>query len=160
MKERTVLKRDLVSGTFVLILAGVLTAQQEPEPRPNTSGQELGEMSLEDLMKVEITSAIKSEHSLMDTPAAVTVIRGDDLRRTGVTSILEALRLGPGISVARLSSNQWIVASRGFGDLFSTKLLALIDAHSVYTPLFSGVLWPAQDVDLEDVELPEDGKSR
>ncbi len=149
------MKSRLLSGTFVLLLAGALAAQQEAEPRPKKSDQELAELSLEDLMKVEITSVSKSEQSLMKTPAAVTVIRGEDLRRTGVTSIPEALRLVPGMSVARLSSNKWIVASRGFGDLFSNKLLVLIDGRSVYSPLFSGVLWTAQDVDLEDVERIE-----
>lgn len=145
----------LLVGSTLLFLSRALGAQQDEEKRPAKSGQDLTEMSLEDLMKVEITSVSKSENTLMETPAAVTVIRGDDLRRTGVTSIPEALRLVPGMSVARLSSNKWIVASRGFGDLFSNKLLVLIDGRSVYTPLFSGVLWPAQDVDLEDVDRIE-----
>ncbi|HEV3029286.1 MAG TPA: TonB-dependent receptor [Planctomycetota bacterium] len=148
-------KLFLLIGTTLLFLSRALAAQQEPEKKPQKSDQDLSELSLEDLMKVEITSVSKSEHSLMETPAAVTVIRGDDIRRTGATTIAEALRLVPGISVARLSSNKWLVASRGFSDLFSTKLLVLIDGRSVYTPLFSGVLWPAQDVDLEDVDRIE-----
>jgi len=150
-----VLKTFLLVSSTLLFLSRALAAQQEQDKKPRKSDQDLSELSLEDLMKVEITSVSKSEHSLMDTPAAVTVLRGDDLRRTGVTSIPEALRLVPGISVARLSSSKWLVASRGFSDLFSNKLLVLIDGRSVYTPLFSGVLWPAQDVDLEDVDRIE-----
>ncbi|HLY75339.1 MAG TPA: TonB-dependent receptor [Planctomycetota bacterium] len=148
-------KAFLLVGATLLFLARALAAQQEPEKKPPKTDQDLSELSLEDLMKVEITSVSKSEHSLMDTPAAVTVIRGEDIRRTGATTIAEALRLVPGMFVARLSSNKWLVASRGFSDLFSTKLLVLIDGRSVYTPLFSGVLWPAQDVDLEDVDRIE-----
>jgi len=150
-----VLKTFLLVGSTLLFLSRALGAQQEQDKKPRKPDQDLSELSLEDLMKVEITSVSKSEQSLMDAPAAVTVIRAEDIRRTGATSIPEALRLVPGISVARLSSNKWVVASRGFSDLFSTKLLVLIDGRSVYTPLFSGVLWPAQDVDLEDVDRIE-----
>ncbi|HLY11933.1 MAG TPA: TonB-dependent receptor, partial [Planctomycetota bacterium] len=149
------LKTALLVGATAIFLSHALAAQEDQEKKPRKSDQDLSDLSLEDLMKVEITSVSKSEHSLMDTPAAVTVIRGEDLRRTGVTSIPEALRLVPGLSVARLSSSKWLVASRGFSDLFSDKLLVLIDGRSVYTPLFSGVFWPAQDVDLEDVDRIE-----
>jgi len=150
-----VLRCALLIGSTLLFLSRALAAQQEEEKHPKKSDQDLSDMSLEDLMRVEIMSVSKSEHPLMDTPAAVTVIRADDLRRTGVTSIPEALRLVPGLSVARLSSNKWVVASRGFADLFSNKLLVLIDGRSVYSPLFSGVFWPAQQVDLEDVDRIE-----
>jgi len=155
MREMTVLKRSMLSGTLLILLAGAVAARQEQEGVPKKSEQELSELSLEDLMKVEITSVSRSEQTLMDTPAAVTVIRGEDIRRRGATSIPEALRFVPGIYVARLNSNKWIVGSRGFADLYSNKLLVLIDGRSVYSPLFSGVFWTAQDVDLEDVDRIE-----
>ena len=146
----------LAAGLLLGALAGPASAQEDPEAQSKKKPQQdLTEMSLEDLMKVDITSVSKREQPLMDAPAAVTVIRGDDLRRTGATSIPESLRLVPGLFVGHVDANKWVVGSRGFSDLFSDKLLVLIDGRSVYSPLFSGVFWTVQDVALEDVDRIE-----
>jgi iron complex outermembrane receptor protein len=100
---------------------------------------DLTELSIEELMSIEITSASKKEESLFDTPSAVYVITGEDIRRSGVTSIPEALRLAPGVEVAQLDANKWAITIRGFNERFSTKLLVLIDGRSIYTPFFAGV---------------------
>jgi iron complex outermembrane receptor protein len=112
-------------------------------------------LSLEDLMGVKVTSVSKKEQSLSDSAAAVFVITNEDLRRSGVTSIPDALRMVPGLSVARISSSKWAVNSRGTANRFGGKLLVLIDGRSVYTPSFSGVYWEVQNVMLEDVERIE-----
>ncbi|MFH1571109.1 MAG: TonB-dependent receptor plug domain-containing protein, partial [Gemmatimonadota bacterium] len=83
------------------------------------------------------------------------VLTGEDLRRAGVTSIPEALRLVPGVQVARIDANKWAVSARGFNGRFAQKLLVLVDGRSAYTPLFSGVYWESQDVLLEDVDRIE-----
>src|SRR5690348_12085230 len=112
-------------------------------------------MSMEDLMNMQVTSVSKRSQKLADAAAAVFVITQDDIRRSGATSIPEALRMVPGIQVARIDENKWAIASRGFNGRFDNKLLVLIDGRSVYTPLFSGVYWNVQDVMLEDVERIE-----
>src|SRR5258706_8891400 len=129
---------------LALAFASVLAAVQDPAKPPPKPPQDLTEMSLEDLMKLEVTSVSKREQQLIDAPAAIAVIRGEDLRRTGVTSIAEALRMVPGVFVGHLDSNKWAVGVRGFNDLFSNKLLVLIDGRSVYNPLSSGVFWDVQ----------------
>ena len=116
---------------------------------------DLTELSLEELMDIEIISVSKKEEKLFEAAAAVYVVTGEDIRRSGVTSIPEALRMVPGMQVARIDANKWAVSARGFGDLFANKLLVLIDGRSVYTPVFSGVFWDMQDVLLEDVERIE-----
>ncbi|MBZ0257042.1 TonB-dependent receptor plug domain-containing protein, partial [bacterium] len=116
---------------------------------------QLMNLSLEDLLQVEITSVSKKKEPVSSAPAAVFVITNEDIRRSGVTSIPEALRLAPGMIVARIDSNKWAVTARGFNDRLSNKLLVLIDGRSVYTPLFSGVYWEFQDVVLEDVDRIE-----
>jgi len=113
------------------------------------------ELSLEDLLDIEVTSVSKKAQSLSDTAAAIFVITNDDLRRSGVTNIPDALRMVPGLNVARIDSNKWAVTSRGFNSRFANKLLVLIDGRSVYTPTFSGVYWEVQDVLLEDIERIE-----
>jgi iron complex outermembrane receptor protein len=112
-------------------------------------------MSLDDLMNVEITSVSKKEEKLTEAPAAVYVLTQEDIRRSGATCIPEALRLVPGLDVARIDAHTWAISSRGFNGEFANKLLVLIDGRSVYTPLFSGVFWDVQNPMLEDVDRIE-----
>src|SRR6202790_353976 len=112
-------------------------------------------MSVEDLMNVQVTSVSKRSQKLADAAAAIFVITQEDIRRSGATSIPEALRMVPGLQVARIDENKWAIGSRGFNGRFDNKLLVLIDGRSVYTPLFSGVYWNVQDVLLENVDRIE-----
>src|SRR4249920_3567989 len=122
---------------------------------PKQAARDLSEISLEDLMNVEVTSVSKKEQKLSQTAAAIHVITQEDIRRSGLTSIPELLRMVPGLHVARIDSNKWAISARGFNSRFANKMLVLIDGRSVYTPLFSGVYWDIQDVMLEDVERIE-----
>jgi iron complex outermembrane receptor protein len=112
-------------------------------------------MSVEDLMNMQVTSVSKRTQKVADAAAAVYVITQEDIRRSGATNIPEALRLAPGVQVARIDENKWAISARGFNGRFADKLLVLIDGRSVYTPLFSGVYWNVQDVMLEDVDRIE-----
>lgn len=112
-------------------------------------------LSLEDLTNIEVTSVSKKSEKASEAAAAIFVITNEDIRRTGATSIAEALRMVPGMQVAKGGSAQWAVSSRGFNDQFANKLLVLLDGRSVYTPNFSGVWWDVQNVLLEDVERIE-----
>jgi iron complex outermembrane receptor protein len=115
----------------------------------------LAELSLEDLMRVEVVSASRGSDRLGDVAAPVFVITRDDLLRTGVRSLPEALRLAPGVDVARLSGARWAVGVRGDAGRFSNKLQVLVDGRSIYSPLFSGVMWETQRVPLADIERIE-----
>jgi iron complex outermembrane receptor protein len=106
-------------------------------------------------MNVAVTTVSKKETTLLEAPAAVSIITQDDLRRLGITTIAEALRSVPGLDVARIEANQWAVSSRGFNGQNTNKLLVLVDGRSVYTPSFGGVFWNAQDTVLEDLDRIE-----
>src|SRR5207244_8843729 len=116
---------------------------------------QLANLSLEELTKIEVTSPGKKAEPLSHAAAAIYVITEEDIRRWDVTRIAEALRMAPGIDVARLNAHNWAITSRGFNDLFANKLLVVIDGRSVYTPLFAGVYWDVQDVMLEDIDRIE-----
>lgn len=116
---------------------------------------DLTELSLEDLLNVEVTSVTKQAQPLAQTAAAIFVLSQEDIRRSGATSIPDALRMVPGLQVARLDSNKWAISSRGFNGRFANKLLVLIDGRTVYTPLFSGVYWDVQDTMMEDIDRIE-----
>lgn len=104
---------------------------------------------------MKVTSVSKKSENLNTVAAAVTVISADDIRRSGALTLPEALRLAPGVQVGRVDSAQYAVSVRGFNDTFAQKLLVLMDGRSVYTPLFSGTLWQAQDTMLEDLDRIE-----
>lgn len=119
------------------------------------AGGRLTDLSLEELSNIEIISGSKRAERLSDAPLSIFVITEDDIRRSGATSLPEALRLAPNLQVARASSMGYVISARGFSDSAANKMLVLIDGRSVYTPLFSGVFWDVQDVMLEDVDRIE-----
>lgn len=135
-------------------LGQALAAQTGPATPPAPAAT-LADLDLEDLLAVEVTSVARTPQRRTKAPAAVTVVTGDDIRRSGFTSIPEALRLVPGLYVARIMGNRWSISARGFGDEFTNKLLVLIDGRAVYTPTFGGVYWDAQDTLLADVDRIE-----
>jgi iron complex outermembrane receptor protein len=115
----------------------------------------LADFTLEQLGNIEITSVSKHAERISDAPASIYVITNDDIRRAGVRTLPEALRLAPNLQVARRSSSAYAISARGFNNAIGNKLLVLIDGRTVYTPLFSGVFWDQQNVMLEDVERIE-----
>ena len=115
----------------------------------------LKSLSIEDLLKTTVTSVSKKSESLFYTAAATTVITQEDIERTGARSIPEALRMVPGLDVASIDGSRYAIGSRGFNEVFETKLLVLIDGRSMYTPLFSGVNWQTLDTIMEDIERIE-----
>lgn len=116
---------------------------------------DLKRLSLEELMDIEVTSVSRRPERLSDAASAVQVIRQEDIRRSGATSLPEALRLASNLHVAQIDSRQWAVSARGFNSTTSNKLLVLIDGRTVYTPLYAGVFWDVQDTLLEDVDRIE-----
>ncbi len=129
-----------------------MSADARAAPSPMDS---LNDLTIEQLSNIEITSVSKRAERLADAPASVFIITGEDIRRSGVTSLPDALRLAPNLQVAQTKSSGYSITARGFNSSSANKLLVLIDGRSVYTPLFSGVFWDVQNVVLEDVERIE-----
>ncbi|HEY5551929.1 MAG TPA: TonB-dependent receptor [Opitutaceae bacterium] len=127
-------------------LVAALTAAGQIVP-----GRSLVEMSIEELMNESVTSVSKKEQRLGDAAAAIFVLSNDDIRRSGVTTVADALRLVPGLQVAAIGSSDWAISARGFNSQFANKMLVMIDGRTVYSPLFSGVYWDAQQVMIDDV---------
>ena len=119
------------------------------------SADDLENFTLEQLVNIQVTSVSKMETDLFTAPAAIYVITQEDIRRSGLTSIPELLRMVPGLDVARIDANHWAISARGFNDQYANKLLVLIDGRSVYSPAFGGVYWNVQDTPLADIERIE-----
>src|SRR6202165_2341930 len=149
MDSMTPLRRLCLLSVLGVFLTVTTSAQNQPNI------PDVPAITLEDLMNLQVTSVSKRAQKLADAAAAIFVITQDDIRRSGASSIPEALRMAPGLEVARIDENKWAIGSRGFNGRFDNKLLVLIDGRSVYTPLFSGVYWNVQDVLLEDIDRIE-----
>jgi iron complex outermembrane receptor protein len=148
----------------VLILSLILPAHQAFAQQPDSSAQStdsapaatvLKTLSVEELMNVVVTSVSRRAEPLSHVASAVQVITQEDIRRSGATSLPEALRLASNLQVAQVDSRQWAISARGFNGTTANKLLVLIDGRTVYTPLYSGVFWDVQDVPLADVSRIE-----
>ena len=146
-----------------LILIGILAGVARPQeknlppqqtPAPKVS-QDLGQMSIEDLMTLSVTSGAKKEEPVRQTAAAIFVITSEDIRRSGATTLPDVLRIVPGMDVAQINGSAWAVSSRGFNDEFANKMLVLVDGRTVYSPLFSGVVWDSLDIILADIDRIE-----
>jgi iron complex outermembrane recepter protein len=159
MKSRTgrcssFLGRAMVHAVVsCVLLYGVIASRASSTPEE--SGNPLKQLSLQQLGDVEVTTVSKTPEQVWKTPAAIFVITQDDIRRSGVTNLPDALRLAPGVEVAQIDSSKWSVGIRGFGSRLSRGVLVLIDGRTVYTTLLAGTYWEVQNVVLEDVDRIE-----
>ncbi len=139
-------RRSTAIGLCLLALFPTISAQ---------TVKDLSELSLEELLNTRITSAARKPQSLRTTAAAAFVITSDDIRRSGLHTLPEVLRLAPGVQVARIETGVWAISIRGFNDDFANKLLVLVDGRSIYNEVWSGVYWNLQDMPLDNIERIE-----
>ncbi len=123
--------------------------------RAEELNEDFFELSLQQLADIQVTSVAKKSQSISMAASSVYVLTEQDIRRSGVTTIADALRLVPGVQVAKLDANKWAISIRGFNDVFSNKLLILMDGRTVYTPFFAGVYWDSVDTVLQNIDRIE-----
>ena len=122
--------RTMLSVWLLVILWSPLSAAG-PAAQPNADPQDLKTLSLEELIQIEVTTVSRSPERRIDTPAAVSVITGEDIRRYGVDTLADALRLADSVSVSRFNGGSWAIATRGFSAITNNKMLVMIDGRSV-----------------------------
>ena len=154
-RGRTVAGRGIRLGLLLLSAVPLLPDTPPQSNAVDTSPAALKNLSLEELSQIEVTTPSKTPTPAFQTPAAITVITGEDIKRSGALSIPEALRLAPGVEVARIDGNKWSIGIRGFGSRLSRAVLVLIDGRTVYTPLFAGTYWEVQDTLMDDIDRIE-----
>ncbi|AMO54829.1 hypothetical protein GZ77_24945 [Endozoicomonas montiporae] len=148
MKPRRELISALLASAILLLSAPSIAAKK-------ISNEALLSLSLEEVMNLKVTSVSRKSQRLMDSAASVYIITQDDIQRSGVTTIPDALRMVPGLQVAQMNSNTWSISARGFNYIFANKLLVMMDGRTIYNPLFSGVNWDVQDTLLQDIDRIE-----
>ena len=152
--------RRLRAAWIYLAVTAALSFVSSPgvfgqSPNGQSGRVDLTQVSIEDLMNVQVTTVSKKEQTFASTGAAVFVITQEDIHRSGATDIPDVLRMAPGVEVAQVDANRWAISIRGFSASYSDKVLVLIDGRSVYLDSFSGVLWDELDVPLDDIDRIE-----
>ena len=150
--------KTVAAATSLVFTLGLICCVQPgvaQQPDSAVSAEDLKQLSIEQLMDLQVTSVSKRAERLSQTASAIQVITQEDIRRSGAASLPEALRLASNLQVAQVDSRQWAISARGFNGTTANKLLVLIDGRTVYTPLFSGVFWDVQEVPLADIDRIE-----
>ncbi len=150
--------REFPARCTLALLFGVLaffSSSLAAVDNPDAAEKQLTQLSLEQLGNIQVTSVNKAPEEVWKTPAAIYVITQEAIERSGATNIPEALRLAPGVEVARINAGTWSIGIRGFGTRLSRSVLVLIDGRSVYSPLLAGVYWEVQDTLIEDIDRIE-----
>jgi len=145
----------LLAVLTVLSLASAAFAQSSAQSPRTRQLEELKQLTIEELIGTDVTTASRRIERLADVAAAVTVITGEDLRRMGAMTLPQALRLAGHLDVAQVSGPQLVVAARGFAISTANKMLVLIDGRTIYSPVFAGVFWETQDVIVSDIDRIE-----
>ncbi len=147
---------------FVVICIMLLSFSSLAQVADDTlSARKLKQLSLEELMDIEVTSISNRAEKLTEVASAVQVITGYHIDRSGVKRLPEALRLASNLQISQANSHDWAITARGFnglpsaGGVLANKLLVMIDGRSVYNPLFGGVYWDVQSVMMEDLDRIE-----
>lgn len=139
--------------TMVLVFCPITVFAQTQDD--TLSARDLKKLSLEELMNIEVTSVSKHPEKLTEAAASIQVITNEEIRRSGATTLPDALRLVSNLMVAQSNAYSWAISARGFNTGLANKLLVMIDGRVVYSPLFAGVFWDVQSVLLEDVDRIE-----
>jgi iron complex outermembrane receptor protein len=145
----------IIFSVMVMLSMCCNVAMAQPGAQVDSDISALKKLPFEQLFDIQISTVSRRPERLVDAASAVQVITAEEIRRSGASSLPEALRLAPNLHVAQVSSSQWAISARGFNTTTANKLLVLIDGRTVYTPLFSGVFWDVQNVMLEDIDRIE-----
>lgn len=150
---KTLLLGVMASGWLQPARAAIPPESEPPQALAPVSY--LKQLSLEQLLAVEVTTVSRRPQPYATAASAISVLTADEIRRSGATTLADALRYSTGLDVARSDGRTWAISSRGFNLIAADKLLVMLDGRSLYTPLFSGVLWDVQDTELADLERIE-----
>ena len=112
-------------------------------------------LTIEELLDIDVTAAARRPDSIRHAAAPVQVLTREVLHRAGIRYLAEALRLADAFYVGRFDGRTWVVNTRGLNINGANKLQVMIDGRTIYSPLYSGIFWDAQDVLIDDIDRIE-----
>ncbi len=161
-KKTPIMKNKIYSALCMgLLILTIPAFSQDPEPQKD---DDMYVLSLEELMNIPISSASKKEETLFDAPLSSYTITKSDIEKSGATSIMEAMRLAPGVIVREQANGMYDIHIRGMENLTRTNgtflksnsyTLVMIDNRPVFNHALGGTNWESLSIDVNDVERIE-----
>ncbi len=130
----------------------------------DTNEDDMFSLSLEELMNIPINSASKKSETLFDAPLSSYTITKAEIEKSGAPTIMEALRLAPGVIVREQANGMYDIHIRGMENLTRTNgtflktnayTLVMIDNRPVFNHGLGGTNWESLPIDVNDVERIE-----
>ena len=155
MTRLTVLQKSLL-----FIMLTIMLVAQAPLPgyteELSTKSDQAPIPELE-LIKEEETVSIASRHEqpISQAPANVYVITDEDIRHSGATDLPTVLRRVPGLDIMQVTGADFNVSARGDNQLFSNKMLVMVDGRSIYIDGQGLVFWKSLPVTLPEIKRIE-----
>jgi iron complex outermembrane recepter protein len=143
--------------TTLLVMVALLapwTAHARQDP-PAAQGSQFKQLTIQELLDIDVTTAARRPDAIRATAAPTQVLTRDELHRAGVRYLAEAFRLADGLYVGRFDGRTWVVNARGLAINGANKMQVMIDGRSIYSPLYSGIFWDAQDLLVDDIDRIE-----
>lgn len=157
------MKKIIPLRNLLLLLAGNLAIANAAQAQSD-SATRYENMSLKDLLNVKIVSASRKSEALLDAPLSASVLTRAEIERAGCTTIMDALRLIPGMIVREETNGNYDIELRGMDNVppdavfdvsANTTTLVMIDNRPVYSYLRGGTFWETLPIALHDVERIE-----
>jgi outer membrane receptor for ferrienterochelin and colicins len=126
------MKRNLLIYFLLLFIIASPAAFAQEGTVDDISEQDLFEMSLEDLMKINITSASNTEESLNRAPATIIIISAKDIEERGYIEMYDVLNDLPGFDLSRAyGDDNYYLYARGYRKETSDQMLLMVDGMSM-----------------------------
>jgi outer membrane receptor for ferrienterochelin and colicins len=124
----------------VLAGAPLPSFAQRPDPPPI----DLAELSLEDLLRISVTTASKKPESLFDAPAIMVVLTERDIQSYGGRSLVEVLDRTTSVFFMGTQENlQGALTMRGDATLGSNNhILVLVNGRPIQESTHGGMIYP------------------
>jgi len=151
------IRLSLLACVFVTTVGFAQETQEKEEV-------DLFALSLEELLDIPINSASRKDETVFDAPLSSYTITHAEIQKSGATSIMEALRLAPGVIVREEANGVYDIHIRGFDNMLRTSetyaksnlgTLVMIDNRPVFNHNLGGTFWESLPIDLNDVERIE-----
>lgn len=141
---------------FALVLAFLVTIAAASYAEDQIgSPEDFANMSLEELMEVEIVSASRQKQRLTDVAMPVSIVTAEDIRYSGLTNLYEILQFAPSIDAVQIDRNRYALGVRRLHDTWSDRTLTLINGRVADSPIFGGSEFLRQPLLLEDIKQIE-----
>lgn len=150
-------RRYRISAQLAAIAAVLMSPVARGDEVSLEGLQDVEELSLEELLDVEVSIASKTRERASEAPSSVTVFSQQTLRRMGVSTVEDLLNFVPGFNVTRdtFQAEMSRISVRGVHSAFSTGVLFLIDGQPINDMFYGTVSIFNRRIPLDNLQQVE-----